>query len=72
MRHMQMEEHKLSYFSSKVIFKTIIKMENAGRIYDKHKISLKYLIATWPKRRNKVSKKNIIQIGMKNYFVLQT
>ena len=38
MRYKQTDEHKLSYFSSKVIFKTILRMENIGQIYHKHKI----------------------------------
>ena len=38
MGHRRMEEHKLSYFSSKAIFKTILKMENVGQIYHNHKI----------------------------------
>ena len=33
-----MEEPKLSYISSKAIFKTILRMENIGQIYYKHKI----------------------------------
>ena len=38
MRHKQTEERKLSYFSSKVIFKTIVRMENMEQIYQKQKI----------------------------------
>ena len=38
MRHKQTEEHKLSYFSSKAIFKTVLRMENKGQICHKHKI----------------------------------
>ena len=36
--HKQTEEHKIWYFSSKAIFKTISRMENIGQIYYKHKI----------------------------------
>ena len=32
------EEHKLSYFWSKAIFKTVLRMENIGQIYHKHAI----------------------------------
>ena len=38
MRHKQKVQHNLLYFSSKAIFKTILRMENIGQIYDKHKI----------------------------------
>ena len=38
MRHKQTEERKLSYFLSKVIFKTIVRMENMEQIYQKQKI----------------------------------
>ena len=38
-----------------------------GRIYRKHKIGVKYLIVTLPKRWNKVSRKNT-QISIENYF----
>ena len=38
MQHKQMEEHKISYFSSKTRFKTILRMENIGKIYHNHKI----------------------------------
>ena len=38
MRHKQTDEHKLSYFSSKAIFKTTLRMKNIGQIYHKHKI----------------------------------
>ena len=37
MHNKQTEEHKLSYFLSKAIFKTILKMENIGQMYHKHK-----------------------------------
>ena len=33
MRHKQWEEHKFLYFSSKAIFKTILRMENTGQIH---------------------------------------
>ena len=38
MLYKQTEEHELSYFPSKVIFKSILKMENIGKISHKHKI----------------------------------
>ena len=38
MCHKNTEEHKLSYFLSKAIFKAILRMENIGQIYHKHKI----------------------------------
>ena len=38
MRHKQTDEHKLSYFSLKAILNTILKGENIGQIYHKHKI----------------------------------
>ena len=40
----QTEEHKLSYFLSKA--KNILKMENIGQLYRKHKIPVKYVIVT--------------------------
>ena len=65
MRHKWTGEHRLSYFSSKAIFTTILRMENIGKIYHKHKISVKFLILTWPKCWNKISKENSIQISVK-------
>ena len=38
MPHKQTDEHKLSYFSLKAILNTILRMENIGQIYHKHKI----------------------------------
>ena len=38
MRHKQTDEYKFSHFSLKVILKTILRMENIGQIYHKHKI----------------------------------
>ena len=43
MRHKQTEEHKLSYFLSKAIFKIILRMENIGQIYREIK-SIKSII----------------------------
>ena len=40
MRHKQTEENKLSYFLSKAIFKTIVRIEKIGQIYYKHKIHI--------------------------------
>ena len=37
-RHKQTDEHKLSHFSLKALFKTVLRMENIGQIYHKHKI----------------------------------
>ena len=38
MRHKQTDEQKLSHFSLKAILKTILRIENIGPIYHKHKI----------------------------------
>ena len=38
MPHKQTDEHKLSYFSLKAILSTILRMENIGQIFHKHKI----------------------------------
>ena len=38
MHHKQTDEQKLSRFSLKAILKTILRMENVGQIYHKHKI----------------------------------
>ena len=38
MRHEQMEEHKLSFFSSKPIFKPVLRIENKEQMYRKYKI----------------------------------
>ena len=38
MRHKQMYEHKLSYISLKLILNIILRLENVGQIYLKHKI----------------------------------
>ena len=38
MRHKQTDDHKLSYFLLKAILNTILRMENIGQIYHKHKI----------------------------------
>ena len=36
--HKQTDEHEVSYFSLKAILNTILKLENIGQIYHKHKI----------------------------------
>ena len=56
MRHKQTEDHKPSYFSSTVIFKTILRTENIGKIYHQHKIG-EMLSVTLSKCCNKISKK---------------
>ena len=33
-----MDEHELSYFSLRAILSTILKLENIGQLYHKHKI----------------------------------
>ena len=38
MRHKQTDEHRLSYFWLKAILNTILRMENIGQMYHKHKI----------------------------------
>ena len=38
MRHRNTDEHKLLYFSAKDTWKTILRMENIGQMYDKQKI----------------------------------
>ena len=38
MRHRKTDEHKLSYFSAKDTWKTILRMENIGQMYHKQKI----------------------------------
>ena len=43
-------------------------MENLGQIHHKHKIYVEYFIVTWPKGGKKISKKNIIQVSINNYF----
>ena len=43
-------------------------MENLGQIHHKHKSYVEYFIVTWPKGGNKISKKNIIQVSINNYF----
>ena len=57
MRYKQKDEHKLSYFVLKAILKTIIRTENIGQIYHRHKISeiLNYDITS--ERGNKKKKK---------------
>ena len=36
--HKQMDEHELFYFSLRAILSTILKLENIGQLYHKHKI----------------------------------
>ena len=57
-----------SYFFSKTISKSVLRMENLGQIHHKHKIYVEYFIVTWPKGGKKISKKNIIQVSINNYF----
>ena len=56
MRYKQTDEHKLSHFTLKAILNTILKRENIGQIYHKHKIREK-LNCDMTKRRNKISGK---------------
>ena len=44
MRHKQTDEHKLWYFWLKAILNTILRMENTGQIYRKHKIHVGFML----------------------------
>ena len=70
MCHRQTDEHKPSYFSLRAILNSILRMENTGQIYHKHKIR-EILISDMTKALNKISRKNI-QINIKNGFLFQS